>query len=213
MRRRIPLHSLKEIDLCSKSNSRDPEHILDPKSLYPLFAFPHLEALKITIAIWFDRIDNALMKDAAAAWPHLRALIFQYQYDERRTTSLTVEGLLPLAYCRSLTVLLINLDPTISNTNIDSAHQGVFNPSFCYLGVGQSPITDPGAVASFLFDVFPNLIDISAWAGYQPDSEGDEDPEVMEMVRGWAQAKKLYRDLVSTHEQQRGMSTRWPRYL
>jgi hypothetical protein len=50
---------------------------------------------------------------------------------------------------------------------------GVVNEEFEELEVGQSPITDPRAVASFLSDIFPRLTTITAWDNIDPDDPAE----------------------------------------
>jgi len=47
---------------------------------------------------------------------------------------------------------------------------GVVNSHMDELAVGNLPITDPRAVASFLSDVFPCLTSIVAWDNFDPDA-------------------------------------------
>jgi hypothetical protein len=196
MRRHCSLGSLKGITLSPEQevhNDSPPDHILHPNTLRLLFAFPNLEVLNISTIISFSEVDNTLIEDMASAWPHLKSLELRYFFASRRTTRVTIDGLLPLASCSSLRALAFNLDPTIRDTSIP-LRPGVRNEALFYLGVGHSPITDPCAVASFLSEVFPCLTNIDAWEGYWVGEY--DDPGILEVTSRWAHAKNLYRHFV-----------------
>lgn len=162
MRRCCSLRSLTDIVLSPQEDVPHddvlPDHTLNPNTLHILFAFANLEVLIITTLISFANVDISLKKDMASAWPSLKTLGIQYFGASSHTTNVTIHGLLPLASCSSLKELSINLDATIHN---EFPHlrpgRGISNASLSYLAVGQSPITNPYAVASFLSDVFPKL--------------------------------------------------------
>jgi len=201
MRKRCSLRSLTDITLSPQEDVPHddvlPDHVLDPNTLHILFAFANLEVLSITTLISFANVDNALIKDMASAWPSLKTLEIQYFGASSHTTNVTLRGLLPLASCSSLKQLSITLDATIHN---EFPHlrpgRGVSNASLLYLAVGQSPITDPYAVASFLSDVFPKLAIIST---------GPEDytPEFGVVDEYWGQAKDLFDKFVDIRMQER----------
>jgi hypothetical protein len=201
MRKCCSLRSLTDITLSPQEDVPDddvlPDHVLDPNTLHILFAFANLEVLSITTLISFANVDNALIKDMASAWPSLKTLDIQYFGTSSHTTNVTLHGLLPLASCSSLKQLSINLDATIHN---EFPHlrpgRGVSNTSLLYLAVGQSPITDPYAVASFLSDVFAKLAIIST--GLEECA-----PEFGVVDEYWDQAKDLFDKFVDIRMQER----------
>lgn len=193
--------SLKHIQLCPEMASyvdSPPDPVLEPNTLRLLFAFSNLEELNIYTMISFVKVDNALIKDIASAWPHLGSLALRSFHDSG-STGVTIDGLLPLASCNSLKVLCIGLDPTIwqMSTSLRPGN-GVCNRSLACLRVGKSPVTDPYAVASFLSDVFPNLKQISEWEHCSVD-----EPDILALVERWELVRNLYHHFVNIRMQER----------
>jgi hypothetical protein len=170
--------------------------VLDPNTLHMLFAFANLEILRIKTPTSFAKVDNALIKDVALAWPGLKSLEIQPSPTSRHTTSVTIHGLLPLASCSSLEQLSINIDPTIQDA-LPQLGQGQGLTSLCLvdLDLGQPPIRDPYAVASFLSNVFP-LANIYAEEYDDDDDDDDDEDEDESVAKCWAQVKVLFHQFV-----------------
>jgi hypothetical protein len=162
--------------------------VLDPNTLHMLFAFANLEVLRIKTFTSFAKVDNALIKDMALAWPGLKSLEIRHSPTSRHSTSVTIHGLLPLASCSSLKQLSINIDPTTQDA-LPQLRQGQGNTSLCLvdLALGKPPIGNPYAVASFLSDVFP-LANIHAKSSADDDDYDYED----ESIKCWTQVKYLF---------------------
>ena len=169
-------------------------HAVNPNSISLLFPFQNLEDLLIGTATSFKHIDNALIKDMANAWPRLKYLRL-YHFPDSELTKVTVFGLLPLANCAYLESLEITLDSAIPDTG---KADGTFHDgSLSCLAVGKSAIKDPEAVAAFLSNVLPNLMDIEAWGnenGYAPEEGTDAEL--------WQQVWKNYLMLVKVRRQE-----------
>jgi len=169
--------------------------VLDPSILHMLFSFANLEVLRIKTLTSFEKVDNTLINNMALAWPGLKSLEIRHSPISQYTTSVTIHGLLPLASCSSLEQLFINIDPT-SPDALPQLRQGQGLTSLCLvdLELGQSPIRDPYAVASFLSNVFP-LANIDT--KYSVEDEEDEDEDEDESVaKCWAQVKVLFLQFV-----------------
>jgi len=164
--------------------------VLDPNTLNMLLAFANLEVLRIKTFMSFAKVDNALIKDMALAWPGLKSLEIRHSPTSRHSTSVTIHGLLPLASCSSLKQLTINIDPTTQDA-LPQLRQGQGNTSLCLvdLALGKLPIGNPYAVASFLSDVFPLAnIDMKS----SEDDDDDEEEEDESIAKYWIQVKYLF---------------------
>lgn len=167
--------------------------ILDPPAIRRFFAFPNLEVFRISIAVSFDEIDDALIRDMAFEWPRLRELeLLYYQGFEADVHSkVTIYGLLPLADSPLFTSLTIHVNATSPPSNVILRPDGDFyNGALLCLDVGYSQIEDSVAVASFLSNVFPNLTDIEAWDntnGYVDPLEEGSAPMLWQQVLGFYQ--------------------------
>jgi hypothetical protein len=170
--------------------------VLDPSILHMLFAFANLEVLRIKTLTSFAKVDNALINDMALAWPGLKSLEIRHSPTSQHTTSVTIHGLLSLASCSSLEQLFINIDPTIQDA-LPQLRQGQGLTSLCLvdLELGQSPIRDPYAVASFLSNVFP-LANIDTNYSVEDEDEEDEEDEDESVAKRWAQVKILFHQFV-----------------
>ena len=186
LRRCCPVSSLKSITLLpAEYMDDDPSpDILDPNTLRLLFSFSNLEELDIRTTISFVKVDNALVKGMTLAWPRLKSLQLQPAYTLEGTTSVTLDGLLPFASCSTLKTLSINLDSTIvdSCTRLKPG-KSVCNSPLASFVLGEPPISDPCAVASFLSDAFPNLKTFMVWEEYD---------DTLEVVKCWGEARRLY---------------------
>lgn len=187
--------------------------VLDPNTLHILFAFANLEVLRIKTFTSFAKVDNALIKDVASAWPGLKSLEIRHTPTSKHTTSVTIHGLLPLASCSSLEQLSINIDPIIQDA-LPQPRQGQGITSLCLvdLELGQPPIRDPYAFASFLSDVFP-LATINVKSSANEDEEDEDDGsgyeyeyeyDEVELVEDhWAQVNVLFRQFVNVKIQKK----------
>jgi hypothetical protein len=184
--------------------------VLDPNTLHMLFAFTNLEVLHIKTFTSFAKVDNALIKDVALAWPGLKSLEIRQSPTSRYTTSVTIHGLLPLASCSSLEQLFINIGQTIQDA-LPQLRQGQGLTSLCLvdLELGQPPIRDPYAVASFLSNVFPlaKINTKSSAEDYEDEEDEDEEDEDESVEKRWTQVKVLFHQFVKLRMQEKWSET------
>jgi hypothetical protein len=182
--------------------------VLDPPAIRRFFAFPNMEVLRISAAISFDDIDDDLIKDMVSKWPRLKELELLYYrgFGVDVHSKVTLYGLLPLADSPHFTSLTIHLNATIPPAKIILRPDGSFhNGALSHLAVGYSPIGDSVAVASFLSNVFPNLMDIEAWDnihGYVNPLEEGSAPML------WQQVVSFYQPFVNIRKQERDLAVR-----
>ena len=69
------------------------------------------------------------------------------------------------------------------------------------LEVGQSPISNPRAVASFLSDIFPTLTSITAWDNFDPDNQNE-----VENWNKWRETAELFHHFVAIRNEERTWS-------
>ncbi|KAJ7162671.1 hypothetical protein C8R43DRAFT_1062958 [Mycena crocata] len=122
-----------------------------------LFCFPNIEFLLIESPVDFDVCDTTLA-EAARTWTRLKQLQLNVLI---RSPSwpfrATINALSSFAeHCPHLHSLHLTLDATVlpaEPTSIPFVPQ----TQLTELCIAQSPIANPGAVASFISDLFPNL--------------------------------------------------------
>jgi hypothetical protein len=139
-----------------------------------------------------EAIDNSLMMNMALAWPHLRTIHFMsFHRGSRWPSKVNLEGLVHLAQgCRALESMSLRFDLSFPMTSI-RPHNGIRNESLTTLSVDRSPITDPLAVVTHLFDVFPNLTLYHAWYLDSASNLDEGDPEFIEMCKRWGEVDRL----------------------
>ncbi|KAJ7140947.1 hypothetical protein C8R44DRAFT_531922, partial [Mycena epipterygia] len=94
------------------------------------------------------------------AWPRIEKLdLAPGSQSARYVPQITLAGLIPLAqHCPRLASLAIVLNATDADPySKEKPGGGVCNRALVYLDVVESPLSSPGAVASFLSAIFPNL--------------------------------------------------------
>ncbi|KAJ7140942.1 hypothetical protein C8R44DRAFT_692839 [Mycena epipterygia] len=151
--------SLKQIYNAPDHDDYTPERMLTPDSLRPLLSFANLAQVTINAPYGID-IDDALLKQMALAWPQLEKLdLAPVVQHVRYAPQITLPGLIPLAqHCPLLASLALVLNATDTDPySKEKPGGGVCNRSLVDLDVVESPLTSPGAVASFLSAIFPNL--------------------------------------------------------
>jgi hypothetical protein len=122
--------------------------------------------------------DDALIQDMANAFPRLRILDLGTTYGSGGRTNVTLAGLVRLVqHCPALQSLGIVIDT--SNTDLlpvsdIKAWEGVSNLKVETMHVGDSRISDPAAVASFLSNIFPNLDTIDTQYYFDDRSTANE---------------------------------------
>jgi hypothetical protein len=136
-----------------------PPHSLDAHILSPLLQCRNLESVKINIPYGHATIDNSLLKEIALAWPCLRDISLRpYQKARLSHSKANLQGLNYLAqHCQSLQSVHLQFDVSLPATTM-CPDKGIRCESLTRLFVSHSHVSDPLAVATFLADVFPNLI-------------------------------------------------------
>ncbi|KAJ7798046.1 hypothetical protein B0H14DRAFT_3546254 [Mycena olivaceomarginata] len=94
-------------------------------------------------------IDDAFLKRMATAWPQLRTL-------DLSPGCQSAAG----HHCPRLESLALVLDAT--RTDPEILRDGISNCALARLGVVESPLSSPGAVAAFFAAIFPNLQVVSS---------------------------------------------------
>ncbi|KAJ7762537.1 hypothetical protein B0H16DRAFT_1718986 [Mycena metata] len=105
-------------------------------------------------------LDDAFLKLMALAWPQLQKLDLSPRCQSAHyVPQVTLAGLIPLAqHCRDLVSLALVMNATVTDPHSkEKPGGGITNTALTDLEVVESPLSSPGAVASFLSAIFPNL--------------------------------------------------------
>ncbi|KAF5361643.1 hypothetical protein D9758_007301 [Tetrapyrgos nigripes] len=180
-----------------------PDYRVTPNTLKPLLALPELEDLDLDLEIAFE-LDNAMLGSMAQAWPNLSSLRIGGSGGTwgivEGGAKITLDGLIPLVQCcPNLETLSICLDAvTAFPSPPRRPGRGAINEHVQSLHLCNSTISDPVEVASFLSDLFPNLLDVTAWSeGWMPT----EDPDTE--IEGWDEVNKLLPAFRNVRKQER----------
>ncbi|KAJ7466931.1 hypothetical protein FB451DRAFT_1040470 [Mycena latifolia] len=139
------------------------ERMLTTESIQPLLAFANLVEVAVVAGHGIDLTD-AFLKQLALAWPRLQKLDLSPGCQSARyIPQVTLGGLIPLAqHCPRLTSLALVINATdVDPYSKEKPGGGISNASLIELDVVESPLSSPGAVASFLSAIFPNLQRVS----------------------------------------------------
>lgn len=155
------------------SEDRDPNRSILPESLGPLLLFRNLRTVTIS-ARWCYDLDNAIIRDMAAAWPNINHLWLDPLGQWPAHSRVTLEGLLPLAEkCPDLCTLGV-----VVYANLITPHGSALRPGRGHvhhrlrtLMVGNAYINSPCDTAAFLSDVFPALERIDSWSECSPEHQ------------------------------------------
>jgi hypothetical protein len=169
--------------------------------IYPLFSFTNLKVLEFGPGCPFAP-DDALIRDIAKAFPQLQILHLGSSYGSGGRTNVTLPGLVPLVqYCPELWSLGIVVDT--SNIDLLSDRKpghGFSNRKIRSLDLGDSRISKPAKVASFLSDIFPRLRIIDTDYHFDERSTAHEKElyeklwkEVADLIEHFAEARRQER--------------------
>ncbi|KAJ7121986.1 hypothetical protein C8R43DRAFT_1032749 [Mycena crocata] len=140
------------------------ERMLTSESLIALLSFANLTEISIIAGYGID-LDDTFLAKMATSWPRLQKLDLSPRCQPARyVPQITLAGLIPLAqHCPQLASLALVLDGTaVADPHAkEKPGGGVSNRSLVELQVVESPLSSPGAVASFLSAIFPNLQRVS----------------------------------------------------
>lgn len=142
------------------------------ETLRPLLSFHNLEYVWLNGCMSFEDVNNAFIRDLAKAWPRIQELDFGCPSCWGLPSRVTLDGLLAFCeFCPDLRGLGITFDASNEDSPL-SSQQSLTKP-FCnlrmnYLHVGHSRIgfDQVEAVAEFLGEIYPNLIELTCWENH-----------------------------------------------
>jgi hypothetical protein len=199
LQRHVSNSALKEVWL---SDDYDDENVIPGDILRPLLAFTNLTHLSFCPGSSFAT-DNSMINDISKACPRLQYLALGECSGSNGHTRVTLAGLIPLVQrCPNLHHLEIVFDA--SNPDYRSHQnqsQSVSNDNIKEISVGDSRITEPSAVASFLSNIFPELHAIHLLSS-SSFVEGDE----FELIeRLWGEARELVQRFIKERRRERSL--------
>ncbi|KAF7972374.1 hypothetical protein HWV62_18080 [Athelia sp. TMB] len=173
----LPHHSIIAIRVWCVENARDPRddyiHMLDVATLRNLFVFHNLQVFTFNVKMNYGPIDDKFIGDLVTEWPALRALsLVPTGRTPCPVIGLPLSGLIHFTRSRNLIYLNVLFDG--SNLPQNPPANGLSCPSLRHLDVHASSfnILDLHAVASLIYDIFPNLTD--SIKSLEPSFEEDE---------------------------------------
>ncbi|KAJ7090871.1 hypothetical protein B0H15DRAFT_248038 [Mycena belliarum] len=181
------------------------ERMLTTESVQSLLSFPNLVEVVIVAGHGIE-LDDVFLKQLASACPRLRKIDLSPGCQSARyMPQITLRGLIPLAqHCpdlNSLTIVLNGLD--VDPHMVDKPGGGIVNTSLVHLDVVESPLLSPGAVASFLSAIFPNLERIVT---RDEALRNPMIPDWDDSIFGWTMASALVKIISCARSQERRLS-------
>jgi hypothetical protein len=172
---------------------------LEHNEFEPLLQFMNLEVLYFETESSLECLSDDTLEAMSRAWPRLKALHFQSDFGAKPSQS-TLNGFLFLVQrCPNLRSIIL---PFTASTKVSWKGRpggGAVSLHMELLDVRRSPIADPGMVASFLSDIFPNLKTITAWSDYaEVIDEAD-----FRYREQWKKAIELYGHFVKIRMEER----------
>jgi len=127
--------------------------------LLPLFTRFNLTVLDINLLSCTFDLDDAALLLMATSWPALQTLHLGHIFGWRRTSSITLDGLVPLVtYCPELRSLGIVLDAMMDPVSLGEDSPINDKITCLHLGDSKAPIElFPSHIAQFLSNLFPKL--------------------------------------------------------
>ncbi|KIM84932.1 hypothetical protein PILCRDRAFT_87278 [Piloderma croceum F 1598] len=175
----------------------DSPSLLNARDFEPLTKFTNLECISIETECTVENFDDSFLE--TLAWTKLHHLAFTNCWSTSPPSQCTLRGILHLAlHCPDLTSLSIPFQASAEISWNGRPGGGVVNEHLQELDVGQSPITDPRAVASFLSDIFPRLKCIVAWDNFDPDN-----PTEVANRKRWMEMIQLFESFVAIRNEER----------
>jgi hypothetical protein len=127
------------------------------QTISPLLSFQHITQFRLYGMCSLDLGDGDIMR-VAKAWPRLQVFKICPSGTRHGPSRSTVHALVPFAkYCHRLENLALTIDATAVSNYEEKPGKGICSTRLRELGVHDSPINDPGRVAAFISDVFPNV--------------------------------------------------------
>jgi hypothetical protein len=138
-------------------NVTDPSYIVHRETFRPVLDCLNLEIFVLDTNISFQEVGDALLRDMALAWPHLRKLYLGTPLGGR-LSKVTPEGLFALAECPKLESFGIVFDASgYDSASLLRQSTGVCSKTMRTLIVGHSKITNVEQVVAILLAIFPNM--------------------------------------------------------
>jgi hypothetical protein len=185
--------SLVELKDIKWETSDHDTNILTVGNIRPLFTFSNLCSVELCPKEGID-LDDTDMEELARAWPQLSSLTLRTRHTTQRKPRVTLAGLIPLAkYCRKLSSLILSVNACEVAISESRPAKGIDHRRLEILGIGDSPIEDPIAVAAFLSDFFPAVTGIYTFDEY----------DYLPIDAKWDQVGELISTFASIRSQER----------
>ena len=153
-------NSILQDDLSIMSISSWADDRNDPLSfqtISPLLSFQRITQFRLYGLCALDLGDGDIMR-VAKAWPRLQVFKICPSGTRPAPSRSTVHALVSFAkYCHRLENLALTIDATAVSNYEEKPGKGICSTRLRELGVHDSPINNPGRVAAFISDVFPNV--------------------------------------------------------
>lgn len=167
---------------------------IEKRHFFPLFQFGNLTVFCFNKP-WLStaQLDDDFLEEMALSWPKLQEIQLRSHELVFAVSQITLRGLLCLAVgCPDLQSIELSFNASVAIDWGDRPDNFVPNTSTRYLHVGQSPIRDSLAVATFLSKVFPRLDSIMV------DEDGLLHYGDLERSTRWWEAFRLYQGNASS---------------
>ncbi|KAH9949853.1 hypothetical protein B0H21DRAFT_687827 [Amylocystis lapponica] len=185
----------------------DPQYGPRDETFVPLLLFCKLRVLKVGITCPFYITDD-LMEDMATSWPHLTRLELGTTCPARdEPPLLTLRGLIPLVQrCPKLSEISLTVDTSLAGSNYYEDQRpgdGATNSLVQSIHLGASKVIDPMSVATFLSDLFPDLLWVNTSWPVPDDEDEQEGEEQYGPYQRWAEVEQFVVDFATVRRQER----------
>ncbi|KAJ7083491.1 hypothetical protein C8R44DRAFT_862470 [Mycena epipterygia] len=185
------------------------QYAVSGRALAELFCFVNLTLVDLRPPVGF-KINDVTAWDMARSWPRIQTLALRACTDVHCRPAMTLKGLVAFAtHCPVLTELGISFNAsTIPYSSEKFLAELTVAPQMKLreLHVGQSPISQPAAVARFLSATFPNLTKIATeweYTHYDFDPDDDDDAFIEPRHRKWLQVHDMVPVLTAVRKEER----------
>ncbi|KAF7979958.1 hypothetical protein HWV62_40404 [Athelia sp. TMB] len=186
---------LESLELSLSSLDHD---ILDPRVISPLLKFKNMREFTLVLQLSLERVDNVFFEEMVHSWPQLKRLSMPFVNKGPLPTSVTLDGLRALSACPHLTTITLAMDARIETMSRAKVLHACSN-SLRSLDFGFSKISDPNALAAFLWKMFPNLGTIqSGWTDHPRRLEDEQGNLWVECEAAFARRRERDQDPLET---------------
>lgn len=156
IRNQLPVHEIRLLTVASH------HPLITGVTLQPLFARTNLTVLDINLLNCSFDLDDAVLLMMATSWPALQTLHLGHTFGWRRTSNITLDGLVSLVtYCTDLRSLGIVIDASVDPMPLDDDAPINDKITCLHLGDSNPPVDQfPSHVAQFLSGIFPRLTEL-----------------------------------------------------